>query len=108
MDTGSAAAMVWVARFEKLMLIMAYVLTFLIIFTAAVVGKGTTFWMIAQVKFMIKKCTRSAYCTSVLALLKYLLKMAKIISSFVKNDKQDANTHNKNGTKAEGDKPVSF
>ncbi len=50
-DTGSAAAMVWVKRFEKLMLILAYVLTFIIIGTAAVIGKGTTFFMIAQVRF---------------------------------------------------------
>ncbi len=49
-DTGSAAAMVWVKRFEKLMLILAYVLTFIIIGTAAVIGKGTTFFMIAQVR----------------------------------------------------------
>lgn len=41
--------MVWVKRFEKLMLLLAYALTFLIIFTAAVVGKGVTFFMISQV-----------------------------------------------------------
>ncbi len=48
-DSGSAAAMVWVRRFEKLMLITAYVLTFLIIFGAVTVGKGVTFFMISQV-----------------------------------------------------------
>ena len=48
-DSGSAAAMVWVKRFEKMMLVIAYILTFLIIFTAAVVSKGVTFFMIAQV-----------------------------------------------------------
>jgi len=42
--------LVWVRRFEKLMLILAYVLTFLIIGTAVVVGKGTTFFMVSQVR----------------------------------------------------------
>ncbi len=41
---------VWVSRFERLMLILAYVLTFIIIAIAAVVGKGTTLFMISQVR----------------------------------------------------------
>ena len=48
-DSGSAAALVWVKRFEKMMLLIAYVLTFIIVFTAAVVSKGPTFFVIAQV-----------------------------------------------------------
>ncbi|TRY79649.1 hypothetical protein TCAL_06588 [Tigriopus californicus] len=48
-DTGSEAAMVWVRRFEKLMLIIAYILTFAIVITGVVVGKGVTMFMIAQV-----------------------------------------------------------
>ena len=48
MNRGDAAgtimaAMVWVRRFEKVMLILAYVLTFLFIFVASIVGKGITF-----------------------------------------------------------------
>ena len=46
------AAMVWVKRFEKMMLIMAYIFTFIIVFTAGIVGKGTTFFMIAQVQLL--------------------------------------------------------
>jgi hypothetical protein len=49
-DEGSAAALVWVKRFERFMLITAYILTFIIIGTAVVVGKGTTFFMVAQVR----------------------------------------------------------
>ena len=59
MDQGSMAAQVWARRFEKLMLILAYILTFCIIFAAAVVGKGVTFFMIAQVAhFFIVICSK--------------------------------------------------
>lgn len=49
MDSGSAAAMVWVKRFEKLMLFLAYILTFLIVLFAAVASKGVTLFMFSQV-----------------------------------------------------------
>eukprot|EP00095_Tigriopus_kingsejongensis_P009688 maker-scaffold84_size396325-snap-gene-2.41 protein:Tk09688 transcript:maker-scaffold84_size396325-snap-gene-2.41-mRNA-1 annotation:"hypothetical protein DAPPUDRAFT_318323" len=48
-DSGSEAAMVWVRRFEKLMLLIAFLVTFAIIITGTVVGKGVTMFMIAQV-----------------------------------------------------------
>ena len=49
MDSGSAAAMVWVKRFEKLMLLLAYVFTCLIVLVAGVTSKGVTLFMFSQV-----------------------------------------------------------
>lgn len=48
-DSGSAAAMVWVKRFEVFMLSMAYGLTFLIVLSSAVVSKGVTLFIMSQV-----------------------------------------------------------
>ena len=48
-DSGSAAAMVWVKRFEVFMLTMAYSFTFLIVLSSAVVSKGTTLFIMHQV-----------------------------------------------------------
>ena len=41
--------MVWVKRFEVVMLIVAYVFTFFIVLTSAIVSKGTTLFIISQV-----------------------------------------------------------
>ena len=48
-DSGSAAAMVWVQRFEVVMLVVAYILTFLIVLVSSVISKGTTLFIISQV-----------------------------------------------------------
>ena len=40
---------VWIARGEQLMLFLAYVLTFLVMIVAVIVGKSTTMFMISQV-----------------------------------------------------------
>jgi hypothetical protein len=42
-----------VKRFEKLMLLIAYVLTFLIVLACAVVSKGVTLFMFSQVSIFI-------------------------------------------------------
>ena len=58
MDSGSAAAMVWTRRFEKLMLILAYLLAFVVVLGGALINKGLSLFMIAQVKmflFMIRR-----------------------------------------------------
>ena len=44
--------MVWTHRFEKLMLIMAYVLTFIIVLGGALINKGLSLFMIAQVRMI--------------------------------------------------------
>ena len=48
-DSGSAAAMVWVQRFEVVMLVVAYIVTFLIVLVSSVISKGTTLFIISQV-----------------------------------------------------------
>ena len=48
-DSGSAAAMVWSRRFEKFMLITAFLLTFVLVLTAGIISKGLTMFMVAQV-----------------------------------------------------------
>ena len=53
-DSGSAAAMVWVKRFELVMLVIAYILTFLIVLVSSVVSKGTTLFIISQVSNNMK------------------------------------------------------
>ena len=55
-DSGSAAAMVWVKRFEIVMLIIAYIFTFLIVLVSSVVSKGTTLFIISQVSNGMKTC----------------------------------------------------
>ena len=51
MDSGSAAAMVWVKRFEKVMLFLAYILTFLLVLISAVVSKGITLFVMSQISW---------------------------------------------------------
>ena len=41
---------VWIGRGEQLMLFLAYVLTFLVVLVAVIVGKSTTMFMISQVR----------------------------------------------------------
>ena len=53
MDSGSAAAMVWTHRFEKLMLILAYLLAFVVVLGGALINKGLSLFMIAQVKMFL-------------------------------------------------------
>ena len=48
-DSGSAAAMVWVKRFEVLMLLLAYILTFAIVLIFSVISKGTSLFLMTQV-----------------------------------------------------------
>ena len=45
---------VWIARAEQLMLFLAYVLTFLVMLVAVIVGKSTTMFMISQVGDMFR------------------------------------------------------
>ncbi len=49
-DSGSEAAKTWVKRFEKLMLILAYILTFAIVLVCAVASKGVTLFIISQAR----------------------------------------------------------
>ena len=42
--------MVWTHRFEKLMLMLAYILTFLIVLCGGLASKGLALFMIAQVE----------------------------------------------------------
>ena len=53
-DSGSAAAMVWVQRFEVVMLVTAYILTFFIVLVSSVISKGTTLFIISQVSNDVK------------------------------------------------------
>ena len=48
-DSGSEAAKTWVKRFEKLMLLLAYVFTFILVLVCAVASKGVTLFVISQV-----------------------------------------------------------
>ena len=43
------ASRVWLGRAEQMMLFLAYVLTFLVVLVAVIVGKSTTMFMISQV-----------------------------------------------------------
>ena len=49
-EVGSMASRVWLGRAEQLMLFLAYVLTFLVVLVAVIVGKSTTIFMISQVR----------------------------------------------------------
>ena len=51
---------VWIGRAEQLMLFLAYVLTFLVVLVAVIVGKTTTMFMISQVgdMFAVMHCQR--------------------------------------------------
>ena len=44
------ASRVWLGRAEQLMLFLAYVLTFLVVLVAVIVGKSTTMFMISQAR----------------------------------------------------------
>ena len=57
-EVGSMADRVWIARAEQLMLFLAYVLTFLVMLVAVIVGKSTTMFMISQVgEIVYNACT---------------------------------------------------
>ncbi len=63
-DSGSAAAMVWVKRFEKIMLVLAYILTCFFVLAAAVASKGITLFVISQVFYFYpytKKVVKSTW-----------------------------------------------
>lgn len=51
-DSGSMAARTWARRFEQLMLILALIIGFGVVFAGSVVTKGVTFYMLAQVSAM--------------------------------------------------------
>ena len=51
-EVGSMASRVWLGRAEQLMLFLAYVLTFLVVLVAVIVGKSTTMFMISQVRYL--------------------------------------------------------